>query len=129
MPDRRSWLLVLRFGIVGVLNTVFGYGMFALLVLAGMPAGASLVGATVAGVAFNFQTSRRLVFRTGSNSRWIRFVGIYAVVLIVNWLALRLAREAGLGALAAQALLALPMAALSFVCQKMFVFKSPSDPV
>jgi putative flippase GtrA len=49
-----------RFLAVGVLNTAFGYALFALLVWAGVwyPAAASTIG----GMIFNFNTTGRLVF-------------------------------------------------------------------
>lgn len=116
----RPWLLFLRFGLVGLINAAFGYTVFALLVLAGIWPGVALLAAASAGVAFNFQTSRRLVFRT--SGRALRFVAVYAVVLAANWAALRVLRWCGLPDLESQALLTLPIAALSFVGQQVFVF-------
>lgn len=120
-PRARSWLLFARFGAVGLLNTAFGYAAYAVLILAGVWPGAALAGATLAGVAFNFQTSRRLVFQSGPG-RGLRFVLAYAAVLALNWAALRGLLAFGFAELPAQALLALPVAALSFVAQKLFVF-------
>ena len=116
--------LVIRFGATGLLNTVFGYAAFTLLILAGAGSGLALIGATVAGVAFNFQTSRRLVFR--SNGRSFRFVLVYGVVLGLNWLALQGLLLAGFSDLAGQGVLALPLAAVSFIGQRMFVFSDPT---
>lgn len=120
LADRRAWLLFLRFGVVGLLNTAFGYAVFAAFVLAGVWPGAALVGATVAGVAFNFQTSRRLVFR--SRGRVIRFIAVYAALLVLNWVALRILHGFGILELQTQAVLAVPVAAVSFLAQKTFVF-------
>jgi putative flippase GtrA len=119
---RHQILLFLRFGLVGLLNAAFGYAVFALLVLAGLWAGAALVVANAAGVAFNFQTSQRLVFRSGERGRGLRFAALYGAVLIVNWMALRTLHNLGMSNLLAQALLVLPVAALSFLGQKLFVF-------
>jgi putative flippase GtrA len=112
--------LLLRFLLVGLLNTGFGYAAFAGLTLLGSAPLAALVGATLAGMAFNFQTLGRLVFRT--NGRVWRFIMVYAAVLDVNWLGLWALREVGVGALAAQAVLVLPMAGLSFAGQRWLVF-------
>jgi putative flippase GtrA len=116
-PRSRVWL---RFGLVGLVNTGFGYAVFAVLVLAGVWPGAALAGTTAAAVVVNFQASRRLVFR--SNGPILRFVTVYIVVLAVNWAALRLLQWCGLPGLGAQALLTLPVAAVSFVGQQRFVF-------
>jgi len=116
----RDWFLILRFGVVGLLNTAFSYVVFAVLVLVSDWPGAALAGATVAGVAFNFQTSRRLIFR--SRGRALSFVAVYIVVFVLNWAALRALRWYGIPALEAQALLTLPIAAISFIGQQTFVF-------
>jgi GtrA-like protein. len=57
----------LRFLLVGALNTAFGYAIFLLSLKLGMSVGAALSASTLAGVVFNFQTSRRLVFRSAGN--------------------------------------------------------------
>lgn len=115
-----SLLLFLRFGIVGLLNTAFGYVVFAGLCLTGLWPLAALVGSTLAGVAFNFQTSRRLVFRT--RGRGLRFCLVYLLILAANWALLRMMNDAGFNAIEAQAVLALPLSIASFVGQKVFVF-------
>jgi putative flippase GtrA len=129
VPDVNAWRNVqscvrsrvwLRFVLVGIINTVFGYLVFALLVLAGVWPGSALIVTTVAGVAFNFQTTRRLVFH--SDGPILRFVTVYSIVLILDWIALRGLRSCGLTDLGAQALLTLPIAAISFVGQQKFVF-------
>jgi len=120
LAGQREWQLLLRFGFVGLLNTAFGYAVFALLVLAGSGPFVALTVATVAGVAFNFQTSRRLVFR--SRGRTLRFIALYVAVLLLNTGALRALRDSGLSNLEAQAILALPVACLSFIGQKSLVF-------
>jgi putative flippase GtrA len=122
----QAWLLFLRFGMVGLVNTGFGYAMFALLILAGAWPDAALVGATIAGVAFNFQTSRRLVFRSKGCSA--RFIALYIIVLVFNWAALRALRQCGLADIESQAMLAVPVAAVSFLGQKAFVFGQQTGP-
>lgn len=115
-----DWRQPLRFLVVGLLNTAFGYLAFAALTLAGAGPGAALAAAAAASAVFNFQTSRRLVFRT--RGRWVLFLATYLVLLAGNWGALQVARMHGLPQLEAQALLCLPIAALSYICQKTFVF-------
>jgi putative flippase GtrA len=99
-----------RFICAGLLNAAFGYGVFALLLLTGAGVGTALVVATVGGIAFNFQTSQRVVFR--SAGRVVRFVAMYCAVLALNWLALRAFHAFGLSELQGQALLVLPIGAI-----------------
>ena len=121
-PPFGTRLLLLRFGVAGILNAAFGYAAFSTLLLVGAGTGVALIGAAVAGVAFNFQTSKRLVFR--SRGRTLRFVAVYGLVLGVNWLALRGLGAMGVSTLVAQALLVLPAAIVSFLGQRLFVFHS-----
>ena len=114
--------IAIRFGLAGIANTVFGYAVFAALILLGCPPFAALLLALIAGVAWNFQTSKRFVFRSGSRARIWRFMAVYLVVLAVNWIALRVLRDVGLTALVAQALLAAPLAVVSYLGQRAFVF-------
>jgi len=125
LADPQAWLLFLRFGLVGALNTAFGYAVFAALVLTGAWPGVALVVANTAGFLFNFQTSRKLVFRAGGR-RW-RFAVLYCAVLALNWVALRLLHGFGFPPLSAQGLLVLPVAALSFLGQRIFVFSLPAE--
>jgi len=121
----RSLLLFLRFGVVGLLNTAFGYATFAFFVVIGVWPGAALVASMIVAVAFNFQTSRRLVFRT--RGCVYRFVALYALVLALNWAALRALHSIGMHDLVSQALLVVPLAALSFLGQSTFVFNASSE--
>ena len=122
-PRSRTWL---RFGLVGLVNAGFGYTVFALLVLAGMWPGAAIVCTMAMALAFNFQTSRRLVFR--SSGHMLKFIAVYIVVLVLNWSALQVLRWCSLPDLEAQALLTLPIAAISFLGQKSFVFDQAIGP-
>jgi putative flippase GtrA len=118
--------LWLRFGLAGFVNTGFGYIVFVLLELMGCWPAAALAGSTITGIAFNFQTSRRLVFR--SNGRIMWFVAVYSVVFSLNWVALRALHFSGLPDFESQALLIPPLAALSFVGQQMLVFDQSAGP-
>ncbi|NCQ92050.1 MAG: hypothetical protein GPI94_15420 [Microcystis aeruginosa LG13-03] len=51
-----------RFLLVGVLNTIFGYSLFAVLILIGLNYKYAVLIGTIQGVLFNFQTTGRLVF-------------------------------------------------------------------
>jgi putative flippase GtrA len=70
---------------VGVLNTVFGYTAYAILIFINVPYLAALFTATVAGVVFNYFSFGRIVFY-GRNgwSVFVKFVITYGVVYIAN---------------------------------------------
>lgn len=120
-----EWLVVARFGAVGLLNTAFGYAVFATMTLLHSGVPAALLVSIGAGVLFNYQTSRRLVFR--SAGRKVRFFAVFAVVLLVNWAALRVLLSLDFSSLLAQAMLVIPVAALSFAGQWLLVFGPPAN--
>jgi putative flippase GtrA len=125
-PRWQDRLLLMRFGPVGLLNAPFGYAAFVLLLWRGIWPSVALVVAAVAASAFNFQTSRRLVFL--SRGRVVRYAAVYVVVLAINWTALCVLRGHSLSGSLSQALLTLPVAAVSFVGQRRFVFPRAGRP-
>jgi putative flippase GtrA len=112
-----------RFLAVGAVNTAVGYGLFAAFVAIGLHYSVAVFLSTVLGILFNFQTIGRLVFRAHDPSRILRFFAVYGVTYVLNVAGLRALKEAGVGAYAGGALLLAPMAVVSFLLQRAFVFR------
>ena len=106
------------------MNTAFGYVAFVTSLWLGLSSLPALVIATVAGVVFNFQTSRTLVFR-GQPGVFGRFALVYSLLLLLNWAALSGLEKLGTPAWIGQALLTLPLALVSFSLQLLVVFARP----
>lgn len=113
----------IRFLLVGVLNTAFGYACFALLLWAGLHYTLALLLATVVGVLFNFKTIGSLVFGSSDGSLIWRFIAVYVLIYTANVAALALLQALGLPALVAQSVLVLPVAGASFLLSRRFVFR------
>lgn len=80
----RARLLELwRYYQAGVVNTLFGFGLYALLVRAGLNMYAAQVIAHVLGVAFNYLTYSRHVFRDAGPAKG-RFAMSYAVNYLLS---------------------------------------------
>ena len=89
--DRKSFFEVLRYLLVGGFNTLFGYGIFALLnwLFTGMGRYsyiyatllASLIALTVAFLGYKW-----FVFRTHGNylAEWIRCLGVYGSTVLIS---------------------------------------------
>ncbi|WP_084068646.1 GtrA family protein [Paraburkholderia heleia] len=118
---RTHWQL-LRFLIVGGINTVFGYSVFAVLTWFGMRYPLAIGLATVAGVSFNFQSIGRLVFGGAPRSRFWRFVGVYCLVYLFNLGGVRLLLAAGASVYVANAVVLLPLSLIAFLLNRRFVF-------
>jgi putative flippase GtrA len=106
---------LVRFLATGLLNTAFGYGLYALLVIAGLAHQPALILAYGAGIVWNYLTHARLVFGRRGFARLPAYAGAYLLLLALNAAALEALVRAGLAPLAAQALLVLPAAALAFL--------------
>jgi len=115
---------LLRFAAVGVLNTAFGYLIYAVMLWVGLNYAAAAAVATVLGVIFNFKSTGRLVFGSNNNRLLFRFVGVYAFVYAMNVLGLTFLTALGLSPYMAGLLTLLPAAVLAFVLNKTFVFRA-----
>ena len=114
----------LRFIVVGGVNTAFGYGAFALLILIGAHYAVAALISTICGVLFNFQTTGRLVFENRDSALLLRFVGVYAIGYVTGVLLLRLSKALGVDILLAAAVLAFPMAVFSYTLNRLLVFRA-----
>lgn len=113
---------LLRFLLVGALNTVVGYALFAVFTWTGLPYPVAIGLATMLGIAFNFQSTGRLIFGGAPPSQLGRFIAVYIVVYLINVSSVTLLLRAGLNVYEANALVILPLALIAFVLQRRFVF-------
>ena len=55
-------LQFIRFLIIGILNTAFGYGVYTLFLFFGVQYQLASMGALIFGIVFSFNTQRKFVF-------------------------------------------------------------------
>ena len=118
-PDRRRWL---RFLAAGALNTLFGFAVYSAAILLGAPVWVGLVISNSCGIAFNFVTTGGYAFRNRLIERFPRFALSYLCLGFVNWLLLVWLGAWLHGPITAQAILAAPLALLSYSILARFVF-------
>ena len=123
IPVGQLW----RFLKVGVLNTLFGYALYASLVAIGLQMFVAQIVGTVIAVAFNYVTYSRHVFQSAPTSR-LRFVLSYGLNYLVSLAALALAAIAIPSPYLAGLLATLVTAAINFVVLRRFVFAPGPDP-
>lgn len=113
-----------RFLIVGVLNTAFGYTVFGGMLSLGCQRTVALLLATIAGVLFNFRTVGVAVFRNSEPRLFLRFVAGYSVVFAVNASLLEaLVRGLEWSPMVAQAASLPVMAVVGFLTMRTLVFR------
>lgn len=108
---------------VGVLNTLFGYTIFALLIFLGLHYTMAVFIGTIIGVLFNFKTTGKIVFSSSDNSLVWKFFSVYGVVYLLNIIGLYLCEKMSIDIYVAGAILIIPMALVSFWLNKRFVFR------
>lgn len=111
------------FIIVGVLNTIVGYLLYAFFLLCGLNYSLALGIATVLGVLFNFKTIGSLVFKNSNNLLIFKFIAVYVITFSANLFLIGFLIARGLSAFVAGALIIVPLAAVSFLLNKYLVFK------
>jgi putative flippase GtrA len=113
----------LRFAAVGIVNTAFGYLVYALMLSIGLGYATASAVATVIGVLFNFKTTGVFVFRSHENRLILRFFGVYVVVYCANLTGLWLLDQSGVDPYTAGLITLLPAAVIAFLLNKNLVFK------
>ncbi len=112
----------LKFLLVGLLNSAFGYGCFALFMYLGLHYSLALLLATALGVLFNFKSTGSIVFGSKNNRLIFRFVAGYTFVYCVNLGCIAALAQFGVVPYISGIALILPMAILSFIINNRFVF-------
>jgi putative flippase GtrA len=88
---------------VGMVNTIFGYGVYLLLLWARLAPLAALGAATVAGAIFNYFSTGSLVFMRRRLGRLPQFILAYCIIYFFNALLLEGLGTLGIGPQLAQA--------------------------
>ena len=121
---RRLWhVRFVRFLVVGGINTLFGYSIFALVYLLSGNHVAALIVSVAIGVTFNFFSIGGVVFRNLAGRRFVLFCLNYAVAFAANYLMLEGLVAAGIGPLLAQVICLPVFIAISYGLNARFVFR------
>ena len=127
---KRLWSIrFIRFLFVGGVNTLFGYLVFSAFILLKIHYAVASLIATILGILFNFFTTGRIVFRNNSFRLIFRFFIVYGITYLVNLFFLRIFSFYQVNMLVAGAILAFPVAILSYFLQKALVFRAKPDKI
>jgi putative flippase GtrA len=111
-----------RFILVGLINTLFGYSIYALMIYIGLSYDVALIISTVCGIIFNFHSIGKLVFNNFKYTLLFKFVLVYVLVYFINLLLIKLFIWLGANAYLGGGLAIIPSAAASFLLNKYLVF-------
>ena len=80
---------IIRFILVGIINTIFGYFCYAFFVFIGIHYTIAVFFVTILGVIFNFKTFGKFVFKIEKNILFYKFIVVYLVIFFINILAIK----------------------------------------
>ena len=124
---RAKEIHLVRFAVVGVLNTGFSYLIYATLLFVGFGYQLANFLALVLGILFSFKTQGRFVFQNSDNRLLGRFVLSWAFIYLCTITLIGRIIDFGFDAYSAGAL-ALPFSvACSYLAQKYFVFRQSKN--
>ena len=83
--------LFIKFGLVGILNTAFGYSVFAFFLYLNLHYSLAVILSTIIGILFNFKTIGTLVFKNNNNKLFFKFISVYAITCTIGIIILRIA--------------------------------------
>ena len=113
-----------KYLLIGGVNTVFGYCVFAFLLFFGIHYSLAVLVATILGVLFNFQSYGRLVFKNYSWYFLPRYITGYIIIYFVN-LILLLIFDLLVSNLYISGLMVIPFIAyLGYFLNKRYVWKT-----
>jgi putative flippase GtrA len=117
---------LLRFLLVGILNTCFSYSIYVALVYVGLDYVLANLISIVIGVMFSFKTQATLVFGVAGSRRILRFVLVGVCIYLLNLLGISWFIHQGFNSYVSGALVIPFVVVLSYRSQEYFVFR-PSD--
>ena len=129
LPQLARWVVQkkpMRFLIVGMINTAFSYGLYALFVFMGLRIPMASLAALLLGIIFSFSTQGTLVFRNATRLTFVKFVAAWLVIYFVNLGIIEGFMQMHLNAYQSGALATLPVTALSYLILNFIVFRPAS---
>jgi putative flippase GtrA len=80
----------IRFAITGLVNTAFGYLIYAVSFLIVKDKNVALLLDYFFSILFNFKSYAAITFKSTDNRRIVRFIGVYCFAIFINFLSLKL---------------------------------------
>jgi putative flippase GtrA len=113
---------IIRFILVGMVNTIFGYSCYAFFLFIGMHYSIAVFFATILGVFFNFKTFGKFVFKVDKNVLIFKFIVVYFVIYFVNVFAIKIFTFLGYDLYVSGVFSIIIVAVCSYILNKNIVF-------
>ncbi|KTD36424.1 O antigen biosynthesis protein [Legionella nautarum] len=115
---------LIRYILVGILNTLFSYLWYAFFITIGLRYPVALLFSTVLGVLFNFKTFGKLVFKNSNNQLIFKFIGVYTFLYFFNITLIGFLKQISTDLYLTGFISIIFSAGLGFILNKHLVFKT-----
>jgi putative flippase GtrA len=112
----------IRFILTGLINTIFGYGLYIIFLYLKLTPTYSMILTTIFGIIFNFKTIGTYVFKNKSKFLFFKFILVYLITLSFNIETIQLISKFYSDSRIAGFLSIILGSVLSFTLNKKFVF-------
>ena len=116
-------MILIKFVLTGLLNTLFYYSIYALFLFFSFNYIIAVVLATAVGMLFSFKTFGKFVFQKNDNGLLSKFLLVTLINTFLNIVIIFLLKEYNLDDYTAGAIATFIVAINSFTLNKFFVFK------
>ncbi len=116
-----------RYVLVGILNTLFGYCLFIFLNWLGLNNSIALLCTSVIGIAFSFTTIAHLVFKSNDHQLFYKFILLYVFLYGINLILLESFNYIFHSVYCSAAFSIIFCALISFYVNRHFIFKNRND--
>lgn len=114
-----------KFIVVGIVNTIFYYLLYALFIYLGLAYYVSVVFATIIGIVFSYSTFSKMVFNSNKNVKsFLKFIFVYSINIALNIFLIKLYTYFDNNLYIAGLFATIIVAIVSFILNKFFVFKA-----
>ena len=114
---------LIKFIMVGIMNSLFGYSCYAFFVFLGISYPFALLLSTCIGVLFNFKTTGKIVFSSTTNDYFLKFVAVYVIIYFFNMTFIKWMELFTNNLYLAGFVAMIPAAMMAFVLNKYVVFR------
>ncbi len=115
---------VIRYGFIGVFNTLFSYGLYALIIFLGFRFEIASLVSIIVGILFSFITQGFVVFKGIAVVSFVRYLLTWCGLYFLNIWLIQILVNISLDSYLAGAVATVPIVVLAYFAMKYFVFKS-----
>lgn len=113
---------MVRFFLIGIINTFFGYSIFSILIYLHLHYSMAVFIATMLGVLFNFKTLGNYVFKNSNNKLIGKFILVYIIIYLTNIAIIKLCLLLSMNIYLAGGFSVIIAAIASYLLNKKYVF-------